>query len=86
MESAICAKKEFDDDDDDDDDDSDDDKYDNDKFGDQLCVVMNNRSNYDQFFVIKELSEEFEGKFECLEENVEKYITFSVSIDKKNWK
>ena len=32
------------------------------------------------------MSEEFEGKFECLEENVEKYITFSVSIDKKNWK
>ena len=43
MESAICAKKEFDDDDDDNDDDNDD----NDKFGDQLCVVMNNRSNYD---------------------------------------
>ena len=80
MESAICAKKEFDDDDDDD---NDDDNDDNDKFGDQLCVVMNNRSNYDQFFIIKELSEEFEGKFECLEENVEKYITFSVSIDKK---
>ena len=85
MESAICAKKEFDDDDDDDDD-NDDDNDDNDKFGDQLCVVMNNRSNYDQSFIIKELSEEFEGKFECLEENVEKYITFSVSIDKKNWK
>ena len=47
MESAICAKKEFDDDDDDDDDDNDDDNDDNDKFGDQLCVVMNNRSNYD---------------------------------------
>ena len=42
IEPAICAKKEFDDDDD-----NDDDKYDNDKFGDQLCVVMNNRSNYD---------------------------------------
>ena len=28
--------------------------------------------------MIKELAEEFEGEFECLGENTEKYITFSV--------
>ena len=35
------------------------------------------------FFVIKELAHEFEGQFECLGENKEKYKTFSVpKIDK----
>ena len=33
--------------------------------------------------MIKELAEEFEGKFECLGENTEKYITFSVPIKKE---
>ena len=40
-------------------------------------------SNYDYHFIIKELAEEFEEQFNCLGENTEKYITFSVSIDKK---
>ena len=31
-------------------------------------------------FIIKELTKEFEGQFECLRENIEKYITFSVPI------
>ena len=30
--------------------------------------------------IIKELAEEFEGQFECIRENAEKYITFSVPI------
>ena len=34
-------------------------------------------------FIIKELVKEFEGNFECLGENTEKYITFSVPIKKK---
>ena len=34
-------------------------------------------------FIIKELAEEFEGQFTCLGENAEKYITFSVPIEKK---
>ena len=29
------------------------------------------------------MGEEFEGEFECLSENTEKYITFSVPIKKK---
>ena len=33
--------------------------------------------------MIKELAEEFEGEFECLSENTEKYITFSVPIKKE---
>lgn len=33
---------------------------------------------------IKELSEEFEDDRECLGENTEKYITFSVPIQKEN--
>ena len=32
---------------------------------------------------VKELVKEFEGNFECLGENTEKYITFSVPIKKK---
>ena len=35
-------------------------------------------------FIIKELTKEFEGKFECLGENTEKYITFSVPIKKND--
>ena len=40
-------------------------------------------SNYDYHFIIKELAEEFEGEFNCLGENTEKFITFSVPIEKK---
>ena len=34
--------------------------------------------------MIRELVEEFIGQFECLGENTEKYITFSVPIKKEN--
>ena len=34
-------------------------------------------------FIIYELSKEFEGQFECLGENAEKYITFSVPVKKE---
>ena len=33
--------------------------------------------------MIKELAEELERQFECLGENTEKYITFSVPIKKR---
>ena len=42
-----------------------------------------NGSIYDYHFIIKELVNEFESNFECLGENTEKYITFSVPIKKK---
>ena len=40
-------------------------------------------STYDYPFIIKELAEEFEGEFECLDENTEKYILFLVPIKKE---
>ena len=39
--------------------------------------------SYDYHFMIKELAKEFEGEFERLSENTEKYITFSVPIKKE---
>ena len=37
-------------------------------------VVFHNGSTYDYHFIIKELTEEFGGEFECLGENKEKYL------------
>ena len=45
--------------------------------------MFHNGSIYDYHFIIKELVKEFEGNFDCLGENTEKYITFSVPIKKK---
>ena len=47
----------------------------------EIPVVFHNGSNYDYHFIIKEL--EFEGQFECLRENTEKYKKFSVPIEKE---
>ena len=49
----------------------------------EIPVVFHNGSTYDYHFIIKELAKEFEGNFECLGENTEKYITFSIPIKKK---
>ena len=49
----------------------------------EIPVVFHNGSTYDYHFIIKELAEEFKGKFECLGENTEKYITFSATIKKQ---
>ena len=49
----------------------------------EIPVVFHNGSTYDYHFIIKELAEEFEGEFECLGENTEKYITFSLPIKKE---
>ena len=49
----------------------------------EVSVVFHNGCTYDYHFIIKELVKEFEGNFECLGENTEKYITFSVPIKKK---
>ena len=38
----------------------------------EIPVVFHNGSSYDSHFIIKGLAEEFEGDFECLEENKEK--------------
>ena len=49
----------------------------------EIPVVFHNGSTYDYHFIIKELAKEFEGQFECLGENTEKDITFSVPIKKR---
>ena len=49
----------------------------------EIPVVFHNGSTYDYHFIIKELFKEFEGNFDCLGENTEKYITFSVPLKKK---
>ena len=49
----------------------------------EIPVVFHNGSTYDYHFIIKELIKEFDGNFDCLGENTEKYITFSVPLKKK---
>ena len=49
----------------------------------EIPVVFHNGSTYDYHFIMKELVKEFEGNFDCLGENTEKYITFSVPLKKK---
>ena len=39
----------------------------------EIPAVFHNHSNCDYHFIIKELANEFEGQFECLGENTEKY-------------
>ena len=48
----------------------------------EIPVLFHNGSTCDYHFIIKELANEFKGKFECFGENTEKYITFSVPIEK----
>ena len=50
----------------------------------KIPIVIHNGSTYDYHFVIKKLVKEFEGEFECLGENTEKYITFSVPLKKED--
>ena len=47
-----------------------------------IPIIFHNGSTYDFHFIIRELVKEFEGNFQCLGENTEKYITFSAPIKK----
>ena len=47
----------------------------------EIPVIFHNGFSY---VIIKGLAEEFEGDFECLVENEEKYIAFSVPIKKES--
>ena len=49
----------------------------------EISVVFNNGSIYDHHFLINRLAKEFYGQLECLGENTEKYINFSVPISKE---
>ena len=47
-----------------------------------IPIVIHNAS-YDTHFIINQLAKEFKGELDCIGENMEKYITFSVPIKKK---
>ena len=49
----------------------------------EMPVVSHKGSTYDYHFIIKDLVEKFEGQFECLGENTEKYITITVPTKKE---
>ena len=49
----------------------------------EIVLFFNNGCNYDDHFIIKELAERLKGKFTCLGENSEKYITFSDPVEKE---
>ena len=49
----------------------------------KIPTVFHNGSNFDYHFIIKKLAEEFEKQFSCLEESTEKYINFTVPIEKE---
>ena len=46
-------------------------------------IVFYNGSNYDYQYIIKELVEKFKKQLTCLGENIEKYIIFTVPIEKE---
>ena len=50
----------------------------------EIPIAFHNGSVYDYYFIIRQLAKEFEGAFECLGENTEKCITFSVPIKKEH--
>ena len=47
-----------------------------------IPIIIHNAS-YDTHFIINQLAKEFKGEVNCIGENMEKYITFSVPIKKK---
>ena len=49
-----------------------------------IPVVFHNGSAYDNHFVVRQLAKDFKGSFNCIGENTEKYISFSISIFKKS--
>ena len=50
----------------------------------KIPVVFHNGSTYDYHFIIERLAKEFKGNFARIGENTEKYITFSVPIEKEH--
>ena len=48
----------------------------------EIPVLFHNGFVYDYHFIIKYLAREFEGNSECLSENTEKYISFTVPLKK----
>ena len=51
------------------------------KVPNNIPIIIHNAS-YDTHFIINQLAKEIEGELDCIGENMEKYITFSVPIKK----
>ena len=49
----------------------------------EIPVVFHNGFTYDCLFIIRQLAKEFDGRFECLGENTEKYIIFLVPMGRE---
>ena len=52
------------------------------KVRNNIPIIIHNAS-YDTHFIINQLAEEFNGELDCIGENIEKDISFSVPIKKK---
>ena len=52
------------------------------KVPEDIPIIIHNAS-YDTHLIINQLAEEFKGELDCIGENKEKYITFSVPIKKE---
>ena len=48
----------------------------------EIPIIIHNAS-YDTYFMLNQLAIEFKGELNCIGDNMEKYITFSVPIKKK---
>ena len=48
----------------------------------QIPIIIHNAS-YDTHFILNQLAIEFKGEINCIGDNMEKYITFSVRIKKE---
>ena len=53
------------------------------KFPKDIPIIIIDNASYDTHFIINHLAEEFKGELNCIGENMEKYITFSVPIKKE---
>ena len=49
----------------------------------EIPIVFHSGSKYDYHFIIEPLAKECGGRFKCLGENTEKYITFFAPVKKK---
>ena len=48
----------------------------------EIPIIIHNAS-YDTHFILEQLAKEFKGELNCIGDNMEKYITFSVPIKKE---
>ena len=48
----------------------------------EISIIIHNAS-YDIHFMLNQLAKEFKGELNCIDDNMEKYITFSVPIKKE---